>query len=254
MFKLEKIELKNRLISGFPPSEIQLGLEGYLLREDLKVQWQISRFTNVNWVFGVSITFIAIFILIIGFPILLSFSGVVWPIFVILFLFLIVFWIVYWLVKLSLDKSARYEMGAKQGFLPAELIFSHYPLKVGENDRITFRRRLKQNFWTNLFKVHDFPANSRLKVSLICLERATYTKGTDTVTDVATAYESVIFSKTLIPGDREVKSHFDLEIPSYLSPSFEGKNNQIRWILQIEESYPGLIDLKMTYLTFVVDS
>ncbi|MEB3120455.1 MAG: hypothetical protein VKL41_04440, partial [Snowella sp.] len=74
MFKLEKIELKNQLIAGFPPSEIQLGLEGYVLREDLKVQWQISRFTNPNWLFGLSITFIAIFILIIGFPILLSFS------------------------------------------------------------------------------------------------------------------------------------------------------------------------------------
>lgn len=254
MFKLEKIELKNQLIAGFPPSEIQLGLEGYVLREDLKVQWQISRFTNQNWLFGLSITFIAILILIFGFPILLSFSGVVWPVFVAFFLFLIVFWIVYWVVKFSLDESARYEMGAKQGFLPAELIFSHYPLKVGENDRITFRRRLKQNFWTNLFKVHNFPPNSRLKVSLICLERVTYTKGTDTVTDVATAYENVIFSKTLIPGDREVKGYFDLEIPSHLSPSFEGKNNQIRWILEIEENYPGLLDLKMTYLTFVVDS
>jgi len=254
MVKLQKIELKNQLISSFSPSEIQLGLEGYVLREDLKVQWQISRFTNPNWLFGLTITFTAIFILIFGFPILLSFSGVVWPIFVVLFLFLIVFWIVYWMVKLILDESARYEMGAKQGFLPAELIFAHYPLKVGENDRITFRRRLKQNFWTNLFKIHDFPPNSRLKVILICLERATYTKGTDTVTDVATAYESVIFSRTLISGDREVKSHFDLDIPPHLSPSFEGKNNQIRWILEIEESYPGLIDPKMTYLTFVVDS
>lgn len=254
MVKLQKIELKNQLISSFPPSEIQLGLEGYVLREDLKVQWQISRFTNPNWLFGLTITFTAIFILIFGFPIILSFSGVVWPIFVVVFLFLIVFWIVYWILKLSLDESARYEMGVKQGFLPAELIFSHYPLKVGENDRVTFRRRLKQNFWTNLFKIHDFPPNSRLKVSLICLERATYTKGTDTVTEVAVAYESVIFSKTLISGDREVKSHFELEIPCDLSPSFEGKNNQIRWILQIEESHPGLIDPKMTYLTFVVDS
>ncbi len=254
MFTLQKIELKNRLISGFPPLEIQLGLEGYLLREDLKVQWQISRFTNPNWLFGLTSTFIAIFILIFGFPIVLSYPGGFWPVYVAFVLFLIVFWIVYWVVKLSLDKSARYEMGAKQGFLPAELIFSHYPLKVGENDRITFRRRLKQNFWTNLFKVRDFPNNSRLKVSLMCLERATYTKGTDTVTDVAVAYENMIFSKILIAGDREVKSHFDLEIPLHFSPSFEGKNNQIRWILEIEESYPGLIDLKMTYLTFVVDS
>ena len=249
MFKLQKIELRNRLIAGFPPSEIQLALEGYVLREDLKVQWQISRFTNPNWLFGLSITFIAIFILIFGFPILLSFSGVVWPVFVGLFLFLIVFWLVYWVVKLVLDKSARDEMGAKQGFLPAELIFSHYPLKVGENDRVTFRRRLKQNFWTNLFKVHHFPANSHLRVSLICMERVTYTKGTDTVTDVATAHENVIFSKTLISGDSEVIAHFDLEIPAHLSPSFEGKHNQIRWILELEESYPSLLEQKMTYLT-----
>jgi len=254
MFKLQKIELKNKLISSFFPLEIQLELEGYVLREALKVQWQISRSTNPNWLFGLTITFTAIFILIFGFPIVLSYSGIVWPVFVVLFLFLIVFWIVYWVVKLTLDESARYEMGTKLGFLPAELIFFHYPLKMGENDRVTFRRRLKQNFWTNLFKIHDFPANSRLKVSLICMERASYTRGSSHVTDVAVAHESIIFSKTLILGDREVIAHFDLEIPAHLSPSFEGKHNQIRWILELEESYPSLLGQKMTYLTFVVDS
>jgi len=244
MFKLQEIKLKNQVIAGFRPAEIQLGAEGYLLKENRG--WLLN-VTGRSWLIRSSVgIFIGIFLLFFAFPILIT----VWPV----SLFLLVFSVVYLVVKIALDESVRYKIGAKLGFLPAELIFFHYPPKVGDNERITFRRRLKQNFWTNLFKIRDFPANSRLKISLICMERVTYTKGTDTVTDVATAYENVIFSKTLIAGDREVIGHFDLEIPAHLSPSFEGKNNQIRWILEIEENYPGLIDLKMTYLTFVVDS
>ena len=67
-------------------------------------------------------------------------------------------------------------------------------------------------------------------------------------------YEKMIYSDNLFCGDREVIAHFDLEIPLSFSSSFEGKNNQIRWILDMEESYPGLLEHKHTYLTFVVDS
>jgi len=171
-----------------------------------------------------------------------------------MFLFVPTFFVVHRLLKLILDESARYKLGTELGFVGAELIFSHYPLKVGENDRVTFRRRLKNNYWTNLFKINKFPVNSHIKINLVCVERVSYTKGTTRVTDVAVVYEKMIYSDNLLSGDREVVAHFDLEIPLSYSSSFEGKYNQIRWVLDVEESYPGLLEQKHTYLTFVVDS
>jgi hypothetical protein len=230
MSQLQKIELRNRVIASFPPLEIQLELEGHILRK----KWQIP---NITGLFVLS---------------LLSTLAISWlPI---PSLFLVVFCVVYSVVKITVDESARYRMGAILGFLPPELIFFRYPLKVGENDRITFRRRLKQNFWTNLFKINRFPVNSHIKINLVCVERVSYTKGTTRVTDVAVVYEKMIYSDNLLSGDREVIAHFDLEIPLSYSSSFEGKYNQIRWVLDVEESYPGLLEQKHTYLTFVVDS
>lgn len=229
MSQLQKIELRNRVIASFPPLEIQRGLEGYILRK----KWKIP---NITGLFALSIL-----------------STVVISWLPIPFLFLVVFCSVYPVVKITLDESARYKMGAILGFLPPELIFFRYPLKVGENERITFRRRLKQNFWTNLFKLNKFPVNSRVKINLVCVERVSYTKGTTRVTDVAVVYENMIYSGNLLSGDREVIAHFDLEIPLSYSSSFEGKYNQIRWVLDVEESYPGLLEQKHTYLTFVVD-
>ena len=95
--------------------------------------------------------------------------------------------------------------------------------------------------------------NSRVKINLVCVERVSYTKGTTRVTDVAVVYENMIYSGNLLSGDREVIAHFDLEIPLSYSSSFEGKYNQIRWVLDVEEIYPGLLEQKHTYLTFVVD-
>jgi len=247
MSKLKTIESKKTAISNLRPLRIQLGIEGYLLKKDSEESTIIP--------YLIKFYFISLFLVIPG-----LFLGVFLAnlfanpyIFIIFIPFFSIFYTVYSVLKLTLDESARYKLGTDLGFMAAELIFSRYPLKVGENDRVTFRRRLKNNYWTNLFKINKFPVNSHIKINLVCIERASYTQGTDTVTDVAVVYEKRIYSDNLLCGDREVIGHFDLEIPLSYSSSFEGKNNQIRWILDMEESYPGLLEHKHTYLTFVVD-
>jgi len=158
-----------------------------------------------------------------------------------MFLFVPTFFVVYKILKLILDESARYKMGTDLGFSGVELIFSRYPLKVGENDRVTFRRRLKNNYWTKLFKINNFPVNSHITVNLVCVERTTNIN-TMRKDDVVVVYEKMIYSDNLFCGDREVIAHFDLEIPLSCRSSFEGKHSQIRWILDMEESYPGLLE------------
>lgn len=150
------------------------------------------------------------------------------------------------------DPQTRYFV-TRFALEPTEIIFSHYPLRVGENDRLMFRRKLKDQTCLSWFNIKEFPENSYLKISLICAERISYTQGTDIMREAATVYEERIYSHSLIGRDRQVKSYFDLHIPEQLPPSFEGKTNQIRWLLKIEETYPNVIGQQITYLTFAVD-
>ncbi|MGL5035315.1 MAG: hypothetical protein ACRC6M_16125, partial [Microcystaceae cyanobacterium] len=237
------------------------GLEESVLKENVRwLGWLLSPIPlsvlkeNVRWLgWLLSPIPLSVFIPvgIFSFALIFPFAfPSFWPV----TLFLLVFPVVYKVVKITVDESERYKVGGKFSLLPAELIFSHYPLKVGENDRLTFRRRLKNNSWTDLFKINKFPVNSHVKINLVCVERASYTKGTDRVTDVAVVYEKTIYSDNLLCGDLEVIAHFDLEIPLSCGSSFEGKYNKIRWILAMEESYPGLLEQKHSYFTFIVDS
>jgi hypothetical protein len=239
--------LLSRITPFLPPLEIQLGGEGYLLKEKSK------EYTIEDYLSGFIVT--SLFLVIPGL-FLGSFLGNLFPnpyISIIFIPFFSTFFVVYIVQKLILDKSARYKMVTDLGFVGEELIFSHYPLKVGENDRVTFRRRLKKNYWTNLFKINKFPVDNHIKINLVCAERVSHTEGTETIADVAVVYQKMIYSGNLLCGDREVIVHFDLEIPLSCRSSVEGEDHQIRWILDIEESYPGLLEQKHTYLTFVVD-
>jgi hypothetical protein len=70
---------------------------------------------------------------------------------------------------------------------------------------------------------------------------------------MAEVYRQSLQTTPLIPGDRQISCHFDLTIPSHVAPSFEGKHNQIRWLLNVIETYSDLLENKISYLTFVVD-
>jgi hypothetical protein len=163
------------------------------------------------------------------------------------------FGIIYWSLRLLVDRQTRQRLGFKWGLDELEIIFSHYPPQLGDGDRLTIRRRLKETVWTRLFHVDGFPKDSQINVDLVCIERVTYTQGTDLVTDMTEVYRQSLQITPLIPGNRQISCHFDLTIPPHLAPSLEGTRNQIRWLLNVIETYPNLLENKISYLTFVVD-
>ncbi|MBJ7900403.1 MAG: hypothetical protein GC158_10895 [Cyanobacteria bacterium RI_101] len=160
---------------------------------------------------------------------------------------------VYWGLKFVIDSDTRQALGFRWSLDKLEVIFSRYPLKIGENDRLQLRRRLKETVWTRLCNLRAFPEHSWATVTLLCVEEVKYTKGTDTFTEQAEAYSQVVYSHSLPGGESSVNGYFDLEIPPNLGASFEGENNQIRWLLKIEERYGNWLKTKVTYLPFLVD-
>ena len=250
MKKLLPSDFVKKLIVSFPPLSIEPVYEGYRLVSDPPRQRVIDLIQKSTWLKGGgggTLIVVAFFFL---------FSPITWHLLSNLWPFLspvAIFAVVYGSLKLIFDPQFRYGVGAKLGLAPAEIIFSHYPLRVVEDDRLTFRRQLKDNIWTQWFRVNHFPDQGRLQVSLLCAERVTYTEGTDTITEVAIVHEEQIYAHSLIGGDRQVKAYFNFHIPKQLPPSFEGKNNQIRWLLKVEEKYPQVIGQHTSYLTFMVD-
>jgi hypothetical protein len=135
---------------------------------------------------------------------------------------------------------------------PGELIFSHYPLRLGDGDRLTFRRRLQDNFWTKLFNLKSLPAPASLTITLVCVERVSYSKGTDTIVETAVVASYNLHRQALFPGEREMLSHFDLDIPAHLPPSFEAPRNQIRWVIVVEQTLPNLMEPALSCFTLEV--
>lgn len=128
---------------------------------------------------------------------------------------------------------------------PGELVFTHYPLRLGSDSRVTFRRKLKGN--------RKFLPDSAIAIKLLCIERVSYTKGTDTIVETAVVEEEALRSQSILSGDNEAICHFDLSIPAHLPASFEAGNNQIRWIAVIEQTMPGIVDRTDSNFTFFVE-
>lgn len=140
--------------------------------------------------------------------------------------------------------NRSYRNIAKFRLFPGEVFLSIYPLSLGEKCLLTFRRRLKRNKKTK--------KSGQLTLKITCLERIEYKKGTDTEVEINILWESQpeVYS---VPTDIEVFSlQTNLNIPKYLPPSFEGKNNQIRWIISIEQNIPNIAEQIHSNFVFIV--
>lgn len=129
--------------------------------------------------------------------------------------------------------------------MPGELVFTHYPLRLGSDDRVTFQRKLKGN--------RKFFPDSAIAIKLLCIERVSYTRGTDTIVETAVVEEKALESQPIFSGDNEAICHFDLSIPAHLPASFEASTNQIRWVVVVEQTMPGIVDRTESSFTFFVE-
>jgi hypothetical protein len=212
------LEFQQKMRCSKSPHVIQPSAEGYLLAENAQPHSRKSS-NLLGWIIG-------------GF-FLIVFSWFLLP----LALIVLVFAIIY--------RPARQYLRAFFLLQPGELIFSQYPLRLGSSERVTFRRKLKGN--------RKFPKNGSVDIKLLCVERVNYTKGTDTITDIAVIEERELRSQAVISNVSELRCHFDLDLPDRLPPSFEAAKNQIRWIISVGQNMPGIAENIESNFTLLVE-
>jgi hypothetical protein len=105
---------------------------------------------------------------------------------------------------------------------------------LGESYRATFRRKLRGD--------RRFKQAGRVKIELVCVERASYAKGSSTETEIAVLDRQLLAAHSTMAGGSSVEVKFDFVLPTHLPSSFEAKSNQIRWAIAIEQNFPGLAE------------
>ncbi|MEM9925063.1 MAG: hypothetical protein AAF915_15150 [Cyanobacteria bacterium P01_D01_bin.50] len=149
------------------------------------------------------------------------------------------------IIAFFLNKSFRNYIFAQFRLSGAKILLSTYPLRLGEECNLTFRRRLRGNRKTKQL--------GELSFKIACLERIQFKRGTDTEIEVHVIWESQpkIYS---VPTNSDMLSFkTDFRVPDNLPPSFEGKNNQIRWIISVEQNISGIIEQVNSNFVFIVD-
>lgn len=210
------------------PANVQETSEGFLLRNDRDLERQQNIINKL-----LKVLFLLAFI-------------------VISLVFFVAFWWFFLLTGLSIfffNKNFRNRFKnnffARLRLLPAEVFLSAYPLRLGEECSLNFRRRLKGNRKTKQ------PGELTFKIA--CLERITYQRGSDTEIEINVIWESQpkIYS---IPIDVDMFTFkTDFTILNKLPPSFEGKNNQIRWVISVEQNISGIVEQVYSNFVFIVD-
>lgn len=221
---------QNRTSASSPINGQKTQRSGFLLLQSNTYKEEIKKSGLIGHVIGY------LFLIIIPIIILVFFFVFWW------------FWLIIGIISLIsaiFNKKLKNSIIALIRFSPPEVLLSAYPLGLGSECDLTFRRKLKKNRKTK--------QSGKLTFKLVCLERVEYKKGTETEVEVNTIWESEpeVFS---VPADVDTYSFkTNLIIPNHLPPSFEGKNNQIRWIISVEQNIFGIVEQVYSNFVIVVD-
>jgi hypothetical protein len=215
---------------------LQTTSEGFLLKEKVppKIGF-LGYFFMVTFFFTFAFSFIGIFLSLFE----VFKQSQIFFLCVVVITAIIIFPVIYYILLAIFNSTIYLKL------LPSQLILSQYPLKLRGADTFTFRRELKDN------KIISKPG--KLSFILSCVERVQYTRGTDTETQINTIYESQVMEKFISEGINIMEMKQSFKIPSHLPPSFEGKKNQIRWVLSIHQDFPEIPKNTYSHFTLIVD-
>jgi len=118
-------------------------------------------------------------------------------------------------------------------FSAPELIFTNYPVSLGEETSILFRRRLRSG--------KTIRESGMVNAIVTCEECVTYDSGDSS----ESATENVFMQRLpeiLVPAyESAIEVIFKVKIPVTSPASFEAKNNQIKWTLEVALDFPKLL-------------
>ncbi|MEO1377703.1 MAG: hypothetical protein AAFW70_26170 [Cyanobacteria bacterium J06635_10] len=180
-------------------------------------------------------------------------SGLIGLFFTIIISVIFLFWFLsfWWFLLIVVvayflfNKTFRNNLIASFRFQPGEILLPSYPLHLGQEYNLTFRRRIKGNRKTK--------KAGQLTFKIACLERVTYKNGSDTEVEIHVIWESQPKIYSVPIGVNTYSLTSDFTIPNNLPSSFEGENNQIRWVISIEQNIPGIVEQVYSNFVFVVD-
>jgi hypothetical protein len=118
-------------------------------------------------------------------------------------------------------------------FDPPELIFTNYPLSLGEDVSILFRRKLRSG------KI--IREAGTVNAILFCVEGVIF----DESDGYGFGSEKVIsqqLPEVLVPAyESAIEVIFNIKIPTNAPASFEAEHNQIKWTLEVSLDFPKLL-------------
>ena len=90
---------------------------------------------------------------------------------------------------------------------------------------------------------------SRLKVSLVCTEKATYRQGTDTRTDRRRVFEECVLDRDAfeIHQGTPFESQCRVSVPPAAMHSFKADHNEINWTLVVAGTVDGWPDYERVF-------
>lgn len=125
-------------------------------------------------------------------------------------------------------------------FQAAELVFHHWPLRLGESIDVSFRRQSRGVQMT------------QVEAGLRCTEVASYKVGTDRSTVRELVWEQPLAAVPLAPGARAAEATWRIQIPSDAPPSFDTMDNSIEWKLDIKLRNAGFPDADSSFILVVL--
>lgn len=114
---------------------------------------------------------------------------------------------------------------------PGEVILLAYPLRMGETCRVRYRRRLR---WGSV------PKPGQVTAKWLCYEWVLYSLGTESETETHLLWETDLPARSVSPQTVQVEYVAEIEVRAEGPPSFDAKNNQVRWELQVTVDLPGV--------------
>lgn len=113
-------------------------------------------------------------------------------------------------------------------YAPGELAMERWPLRLGDDPRVVFRRRIKRRFTVRA-----------IEARLTCRESARYRRGTDVTTVKERVWEQTLAPERVITTGPLIEGIWVLHIPPSLPPSFKSANNAIEWELEVRVRASG---------------
>ncbi|MEL6459694.1 MAG: hypothetical protein AAFX46_17190 [Cyanobacteria bacterium J06636_27] len=224
---MKRSKFESRLQSNKIPAYFEKTTEGFLLKDKNPNKKPISLFNRL----------IPLFIIIFLFA-----TGWIW-------IFIFVILPTQLLFNLLFGRDFKTQIIAfilsKSRLFNPEVILSTYPLALGEECELSFRRRFKANLKTKKPK--------ELVFRMACVERVEYTAGKKTIVETHAIWESQPQFHSVPQGADMLSFKTKFTVPNHLSPSFEGTYNQIRWIVLVEQNISRVFKPINYSFVFVVD-